>query len=64
MALDKAIEAGKEKRKPYQGAKAVDCSCRNHGGCPWCQGNRSYRNIRELLRAIEQEDEMKDEYIF
>ena len=57
MALDKAIEAGKEKRKPYKGAKAVDCSCRNHGSCPWCTGNRTYRNIRELLRAQEQEDE-------
>ena len=28
MALDKAIEHGKEKRKPYKGAKAVACSCR------------------------------------
>lgn len=31
MSLDKAIENGKEKRKSYKGAKAIDCTCRNHG---------------------------------
>ena len=31
MSLDKAIEHGKEKRKPYTGAKAIDCTCCNHG---------------------------------
>lgn len=33
MSLDKSIEHGKEKRKPYYGAKAIDRTCRNHGGC-------------------------------
>lgn len=41
--LDKAIEHGKEKRKPYRGAKAVAYSCRNHGSCPYCRGNRTYK---------------------
>ena len=40
MALDKAIKYKKEHRKKYRGAKSVDPSCRNHGGCPWCLGNR------------------------
>ena len=44
--LDKAIEHGKEYRKPYQGAKACDKSCRNHGSCEWCKNNRNYRNIK------------------
>ena len=43
MSLDKAIEHGKEKRKPYRGAKAIDCTCRNHGSCPWCVENRTHR---------------------
>lgn len=43
MSLDKAIEHGKEYRKPYRGAKAVDRSCRNHGGCPWCEANRKHK---------------------
>lgn len=46
MGLYKAIESGKEHRKPYRGSKAFDCSCRNHGTCAWCQGNRNYKNIK------------------
>ena len=43
MSLDKAIESGKEMRKPYRKAKAIDPSCRNHGNCPWCQGKVKYK---------------------
>jgi hypothetical protein len=43
MSLDKAIAHGKEHRKPYRGAKAIDHSCRNHGNCPYCQGKRKYK---------------------
>ena len=40
MSLDKAIEYGKEHRKEYHGAKAIDATCRCHGGCGWCRGSR------------------------
>lgn len=43
MSLDKSIAQGKECRKPYRGSKAIDPSCRNHGGCPWCEENRKFR---------------------
>lgn len=43
MALDKAIAHGKEKRKPYRGAKEIDATCRNHGSCQWCRENRTHR---------------------
>lgn len=43
MSLNKAIEHGKEKRKQYRGAKAVDCTCRNHGSCSWCLNNRLHK---------------------
>ena len=36
MGLEKAIKSGKEHRKEYHGGKAVDPTCRNHGGCPTC----------------------------
>ena len=49
MGLEKAIEHGKEKRKPYRGAKAVDYTCRNHGSCSWCEGNRLYSSKRKLI---------------
>lgn len=43
MSLDKAIKHGKEKRKEYNGSKAVDPSCRNHGNCVWCKRNRLHK---------------------
>ena len=54
MSLDKAIEHGKEHRKRYRGAKAVDCSCRNHGSCRWCRDNRTHKNNKRELK-VEQE---------
>lgn len=56
MGLEKAIEHGKEHRKPYQGAKAIDRTCRNHGGCEWCKGNRTYKYDKQKERA---EQELK-----
>lgn len=58
--LDKAIEHGKERRKPYRKAKAFDRTCRNHGSCKWCEGNRLHSARRRLLAAeddLEQFDE-------
>ncbi len=43
MSLDKAIQHGKEHRKPYKGSKLIDRTCRNHGGCDWCKGNRMHK---------------------
>lgn len=43
MSLDKAITHGKEFRKPYMGSKRYDKSCRNHGGCPYCERNRKHK---------------------
>ena len=57
MSLDKAIQSGKEKRKKYYGSKAVDCTCRNGGTCPWCLGNRQYKNKK---REEEAEDKLKN----
>jgi hypothetical protein len=33
-------------RKPYTGSKRFDRTCRNHGGCPWCERNRTIQRIR------------------
>lgn len=49
--LDKAILHKKEHRKQYTGCKAIDKSCRNHGDCPWCQGNRHYSSLRRLEKT-------------
>ncbi len=59
MSFEKSITFGKEHRKPYQGAKAADCTCRNHGSCPWCRGNRTYKNDKKELRQIQDLEEYK-----
>lgn len=43
MSMDKAIEHGKEHRKPWRGSarsKNFDKTCRNHGSCDYCKFNR------------------------
>ena len=53
MSLEKAIKHKKEKRKEYHGPEAVDKSCRPHGGCPVCEGNRKHASDVKKL-ACEQ----------
>lgn len=57
MSLNKAIEHNKERRKPYKGGKAIDKNCRNHGGCPWCLGNRTYKNRKRIEKMLDKEKE-------
>ena len=57
MTLDKSIQSGKERRKPYRGAKAIDATCRNHGSCEWCHGNRTHKNDK---RELEAEQELRE----
>ena len=57
MSLDKAIKSGKEHRRKFYGAKAVDNTCRNHGSCSYCEGSRTFSNRREESRLDGQEDE-------
>lgn len=59
MSFHKAIKSGKEHRveygtkgQPY--AKAVDPTCRNHGSCTYCKGNRLYQK-----QKTEQESKSK-----
>lgn len=56
MSMDKAIQHGKEKRKPYTGSKAIDKSCRNHGGCQWCEENRKHKYRKAEEKAKEADE--------
>jgi hypothetical protein len=51
MGLEKSIEHGKEHRKPFKGAKAVDSQCRNHGDCDYCKSGRLYHSRKALMKA-------------
>ena len=60
MSLNKSITHGKEYRKPYRGAKAIDRTCRNHGGCEWCKENRMHKNDKRKLRQVQELGEYFD----
>jgi hypothetical protein len=46
------------KKHKLTGGKAVDPSCRNHGDCPVCQGNRLHKNqIRQQSAEQKENDE-------
>lgn len=51
MSLNKSIESGREHRKPYRKSKAIDSSCRNHGSCPYCKGNRLHNRNKTDMDA-------------
>lgn len=61
MPLDKAIKHGKEKRRPYRGAKAIDHTCRNHGTCKFCMRNRLYSLRKADTRSREMMKERDDD---
>jgi hypothetical protein len=46
MSLEKAIQHGKEHRKPYYHSKRFDRTCRNHGSCPYCAWGRQHKHKR------------------
>jgi len=59
MSMRKAIENGKEHRKPYRKrAQRIDRTCRPGGSCPYCQGNRKHKHDKKLLSLKEQEDDV------
>ena len=60
MSLDKSIDSGKDHREQYHGSKSFDPSCRNHGGCPWCEENRKYKYIKKRVAMDEREKEWRD----
>ena len=57
MSLDKSIDHGKEHRKQYHCSKSIDPSCRNHGGCPWCLENRTYKYKKKEQSMQDREEE-------
>jgi len=54
------VDLGKEHRKPYRGAKAVDPACRNHGSCLYCESNRLHK-IKKQEPIIEEVNNYHEE---
>lgn len=60
MSMDKAIEHGKEHRKPWRGSansKNFDKTCRNHGSCDYCKFNRLHTFMKNRAAA---DDRLKE----
>ena len=64
MSRDKAIAHGKEHRAPYRGSKAIDKTCRNHGGCDFCLGNRMYSTKKRKAQMSYEQEEIPVTKIF
>lgn len=62
MSLDKAVQHGKEKRKPYHGCKSFDPACRNHGSCTYCEKGRQHNLTKAEQKAKAKLEEIKNEY--
>lgn len=60
MSFDKAIESGKEHRKPYRGGKKYSKYCRNHGDCVWCRENRLHKYNKKLVGTKQEMEEYRD----
>ena len=60
MSLDKSIEHGKERRKPYYKSKAIDRTCRNHGTCLYCYSSRMHNTNKRLLSLSQKEREDRE----
>jgi hypothetical protein len=59
MSFDNIYPNRKDWRKPYLRRGKYSHTCRPHGGCPWCKGNRRHSIIKKLLSA---EEQLKDAY--
>lgn len=59
MSMEKAIMSGKEHRKMYRGAKAIDCQCRNHGSCEWCRENRTHKYQKNIEKTLDRLKELE-----
>lgn len=42
------------RRQPYRKSRAFDSSCRCHGGCPYCWGNRMHGRRQRAVDGAQQ----------
>jgi hypothetical protein len=61
--FDKNYPNRKDIRKPFIGAKAIDCSCRNHGRCNYCTEGRQHFDKKKRIVADQQLKEMEEDNV-
>jgi hypothetical protein len=50
------MSRSRDRRRQYRGIRPVNASCRNHGSCPYCQGNRKHAT-QQRIESAEATDE-------
>jgi len=63
MSLDKAIQHGKEHRKPYYRSERFDRSCRPHGSCGYCEDRRMYKHKWRMNAADENFKDFQENHL-
>lgn len=53
-SFDKNYPNRKDHIEPYNGSKAIDVTCRNHGSCDKCKRDRTFNKTK--LKAIAESD--------
>lgn len=58
MSFDKKYKNRKDykRNKNYHDSRDIDITCRCHGGCPYCEGNR-FNKEKENIRVAEEKIE-------
>ena len=51
----------KDWKQPYRKSRRFDRTCRCHGGCPWCEGNKMFFDNKRRIDAEEQLKEYNTE---
>jgi len=41
-------------KNPYRKSRVFDKTCRCHGGCPYCLGNRMHKHVKNYIKARDQ----------
>lgn len=49
------------KKQPYRGSRRFDRSCRNHGSCGYCFGNRMHNHHKKEMAARHELEEYQQE---
>ncbi len=48
-------------RTTKQASRSVSTSCRNHGSCSWCTGNRTHQQTKALSAGLDALDTLLDD---
>lgn len=55
MGFDKNYPNRKDRRKKYYDSRAAAGTCRSHGSCTWCLGNRLHKH-KKKQNVLTEED--------